>query len=87
MWVQAVATRSRMTHSKKAKNKVNPSRVKETRVEMMEMKTKKKIQSKPSLILLDKIRESRQRQRKRPNLSPERKRRRQKAQILLKSPP
>ena len=46
MWVLALVRRSRMTHSRKVKNKVSHNRVKETRVEMMEMKKKKRTQSK-----------------------------------------
>ena len=64
MWAQALVTCSRMTHSKKAKNIVNHSRVKATRVEMMEMKTKNKIRSKPSQTPIGQISASRQRQRK-----------------------
>ena len=64
MWAQALVTRNRMTHSKKAKNRVNCSRLKATRVEMMEMKTKKKIRSKLSQTPISQISASRQRQRK-----------------------
>ena len=46
MWALALVRRNRMTHSKKVKNRVIRSRVKATRVEMMEMKRKQRIRSK-----------------------------------------
>ena len=46
MWVLALVRRSRMTHSRKVKNIVSRRRVKVTRVEMTEMKRKKRIWSK-----------------------------------------
>ena len=47
MWAQVLARRSRMTHSKKATNKMSHSRAKVTKVEMMELMNKKKNRSKP----------------------------------------
>ena len=65
MWVQALVRRIRMTHQKTAKNRVSHSRVKATRVEMEEMKKKKKkIWSKPSQTPIGQISASHQRQRK-----------------------
>ena len=49
MWAQAPVTHSRMTHSKKVKNKVSRRRMKETRVARMEWMNKEKSQSKQSL--------------------------------------
>ena len=46
MWALALVRRSRMTHSRKVKNRVHRSRVKAIRVEMTEMKRKQRIQSK-----------------------------------------
>ena len=64
MWALALVRRSRMTHSRKVKNRVCHSRVKAIRVEMMEMKRKKRIRSKQSQTLIGQISASRQKQRK-----------------------
>ena len=52
MWALALVRCGRMTHSKKAKNRVSCSRVKMTRVETTEMKKKKTTRSRPSQTLI-----------------------------------
>ena len=60
MWALALVRRSRMTLSRKVKNRVRRNRVKATMVEMMEMKRKQRIRSKQSQTLIDRIRASHQ---------------------------
>ena len=60
MWALALVRRSRMTHSRKVKNRVHRSKVKATMVEMMEMKRNKRIRSKRSQTLIGQISASHQ---------------------------
>ena len=48
MWVQVLARCSRMTHSKKVKNKVSNRRMKATKVARIEQMKKEKSRSKQS---------------------------------------
>ena len=76
MWALALVRCSRMTHSKKVKNKVSHSRVKVTRVDMAEMMKKRKNQSRQSQTPIAQISTNHQRERKLLSLSPGRKLRR-----------
>ena len=64
MWVLALVRRSSKTPQRTVKRKVSRSRVKATRVEMVEMKEKKRIRSKLSQTLIGQISASHQRPKK-----------------------
>ena len=64
MWALALVRRNSRTPQRTTKSKVSHNRVKATRVEMEEMKEKKRIQSKLSQTLIRQISASHQRPKK-----------------------